>query len=210
MNSLLKVASAEAMLFTMGSAASALVLGPDPMADTIEIQITGGYTTTDATIGLGSELTIGQASVPGGPVDPFVSGITSTGSVDLEGLTLNDFTTGFVGDTFVVDLTTAPSFAFTILTGDVDIDFAATSKSLTTQTSIPGVNGANAVTIEGMGTIDGQDASWSFSIAGSGPSANFTLSIDVPPDLEPIPLPAGGLLLLTGLGAAAFVRRKRA
>ena len=197
-----------------GTTASALTVAP---GSTAGIQITGGYTVVGGgSITAGSTLQVTQTTVPfTGLVDPFVSGLSSTGSVDFEGLSFGDLTSGFVGQTFTVDLGTAPTFAFDVIAGSppfVDESVLAVSKVNTTSTSIPSSPGDDTK-IEGFATLGGEDASWSFSISGDGESGNFTFFVAVPPDLDPvnpIPLPAGAWLLLSGLGAAAFVRRKRA
>lgn len=213
MTTILKTTAIAAVLAAAASTASAVSVDPGGV---VGIQISGSYETTDGNaISAGSVLNILQFSSPGGTFDPFVASISSSGPVDLQGLAENDLTGGFVGDTITVDLGTVPTFDFTLIAsglGGVNSLFAATSKVNTTTTSIPAGFGDDTK-IEGLGTLDGQAASWSFSISGDNPTGDFTLFISVPPNLipvNPIPLPAGGVLLLSGLGAAVFLRRKRA
>jgi hypothetical protein len=197
----------------IGTSASALTVPP---GSTAGIQITGGYEVVGGgNVMAGSVLEITQVSFPGGASDPFVSSLNATGLTDFEGLALNDLTGDFVGDTITIDLGTVPTFAFDLLAsgpGGVTETVVATSKVNTTTTSIPAASGDDTK-IEGEATIGGIAGSWSFSISGDNPTGSFTLFLAVPPDLEPVssvPLPAGAWLLLSGLGAAAFVRRKRA
>ena len=214
----MKTALAAAVLAMCASASSAVSVAPGGV---VGIQIAGSYETDDGlAIGAGSVLNIVQeeVSIPNVGtffLDPSVSSINPVGPVDLQGLSEDDVADGFVGDSITVDLGTVPTFDFTLLAtgmGAVNSVFVASSKVNTTSTSLPAGFGDDTK-LEGLGTLDGADASWSFSISGDNPTGDFTLFISVPPDLtpvNPIPLPAGGMLLLSGLGAAAFVRRKRA
>jgi len=61
-----------------------------------------------------------------------------------------------------------------------------------------------AFNFQGIGTITSLD----FNFTGSKTSGIGTAVDNL--SVAPVPLPAGGLLLLSGLGAAAFLRRKRA
>ena len=196
MTTLLKTSALALAVAFAGSTASAINV---PAGEQLIIQLQGTYSTLSGDpIAEGEELAF---------TDVEVSSILGTDPpIDLDGLVTGSAAT-FSGNFFFDDGNANTGLTVTLATNTPAVFTLANGFNLTE----PGTP-TGSFTVEGLGDLDGDDGSWSYSSSGAFASADFTFALAVPPTVTPppIPLPAGAWLLLSGLGAVAFVRRKRA
>ncbi|MEL6689300.1 MAG: VPLPA-CTERM sorting domain-containing protein [Pseudomonadota bacterium] len=144
---------------------------------------------------------------------------TTDGTIDYlaEGDSFGDLCQG-TGNCIDLDGSTGNSGVFSSIVfdaGTYTLDIGLLGSGRGTTESVTITLGDWTTTISGIGSAD--DASTSFTFATTGGALSFENAggdnrgaILTSVDLAPVPLPAGGLLLLAGLGGLAMVRRKKA
>lgn len=187
-----KIALAGALAI-MATGAQAITV---PLGEQLILQLSGFYQTDS-----GDDIAEGETLNFFGVQ---VSNINATAGVDLDGL--SPFSVVGVSGPFVFANGGGNSgLSFTFADGGSSVFTLASSFNLT----LP-VTPTGTYSLDGLGDLDGEAGSFGFSTTGTGTGGAFTMSVAVPPIVEPpiIPLPAAAPLLLGALGALALARRK--
>lgn len=197
MTHLRRTAVVAAALAIAASSAGAITV---PAGEQLVIQVRGTYNTAS-----GNPITQGESLMFSNVV---VSGIETSNNgspIDLDGLMMNS-PVGVTGD-FVFD---------TGLVNDaVSLSFATNSPAIfdldeSTSISVPTL-ATGTYSVEGLGDLNSSGGTWGFSTSGAFTPGDFTfaIAVDGANPSTVIPLPAGALLMLGGLGGLTVLRRKR-